>query len=137
MPLQYVLSSSTKRRASALMRDVGADVVFTHAPVDYMADHEETSRIVREAAFASTIPNWVAGTSTPLKAMPAVIYADPIDIMDHFGRRTAARHQPRHKRFRHVHRTHQVYLEDRIEHCKVGIDGGRNAVNAGIGEHEG
>lgn len=84
-----------KRRASALMRDVGADVVFTHAPVDYMADHEETSRIVREAAFASTIPNWTCSLNgkpaTPLKALPAVIYADPIDLTDHYGRRLPAR----------------------------------------------
>ncbi|HEX7900916.1 MAG TPA: PIG-L deacetylase family protein [Planctomycetota bacterium] len=89
--LQLGYGPEPKRRVSALMRDVGADVVFTHAPVDYMADHEETSRIAREAAFASTIPNWIAGASTPLKAMPAVIYADPIDLTDHFGRRMPAR----------------------------------------------
>ena len=93
--LQLGYGPEPKRRVSALMRDVGADVVFTHAPVDYMADHEETSRIAREAAFASTIPNWTASLngkpSTPLKVMPAVIYADPIDLVDHFGRRTSAR----------------------------------------------
>jgi LmbE family N-acetylglucosaminyl deacetylase len=112
-----------KRRASALLRDVGADVVFTHAPVDYMADHEETSRIVREAAFASTIPNWTAqlngAPSTPLKAMPAVIYADPIDLVDHFGRRTPARQvvditstMPLKEKMLACHASQKVWLKD-------------------------
>jgi len=53
--LTIVYNEATKRRASALLRLVRPDLVIVPSPVDYMADHEETPRIVREAAFASTV----------------------------------------------------------------------------------
>jgi 4-alpha-glucanotransferase len=49
----------------------------------------------------------------------------------------AARHQAGDEGLRHVHRTHQVDLHYFVEHFEVGIDRRRNAVDAGIGEHEG
>ncbi len=61
-----------------------------------MADHTESARIAREAAFASTIPNWKASfRGKPVKAgskMPAILYADPIDHVDALGRRVPARY---------------------------------------------
>jgi LmbE family N-acetylglucosaminyl deacetylase len=69
------------------------DLVIVPSPVDYMADHEETPRIVREAAFASTVRNWKASlrgrSPRPCTKLPAILYADPIDNVDHFGRRVA------------------------------------------------
>jgi LmbE family N-acetylglucosaminyl deacetylase len=92
--LTVVYSEATKRRVSALLRLVRPDLVIVPSPVDYMADHEETPRIVREAAFASTVPNWKASLGgrrpPPCAKLPAVLYADPIDLLDHFGRRVAA-----------------------------------------------
>jgi LmbE family N-acetylglucosaminyl deacetylase len=94
--LTIVYNEKTKRRVSALLREVRPDLVIVPSPVDYMADHEETPRIVREAAFASTIPNWKASLGgrrpRPCDALPAVLYADPIDNVDHFGRRVPARY---------------------------------------------
>ena len=92
--LTIVYNETTKRRVSALLRLARPDLVIVPSPVDYMADHEETPRIVREAAFASTIPNWKASLGgrrpPPCKKLPAILYADPIDHVDHFGRRVAA-----------------------------------------------
>ena len=92
--LTIVYNDTTKRRVSALLRLVRPDLVIVPSPVDYMADHEETPRIVREAAFASTVPNWKASLGgrrpRPCATLPAILYADPIDNVDHFGRRVAA-----------------------------------------------
>jgi LmbE family N-acetylglucosaminyl deacetylase len=92
--LTLVYDETTKRRVSALLRLVRPDLVIVPSPVDYMADHEETPRIVREAAFASTIRNWKASLGRrrlrPCAKLPAILYADPIDNVDHFGRRVAA-----------------------------------------------
>ena len=92
--LTIVYNDATKRRVSALLRLVRPDLVIVPSPVDYMADHEETPRIVREAAFASTVPNWKASLGgrrpRPCAKLPAILYADPIDNVDHFGRRVAA-----------------------------------------------
>jgi LmbE family N-acetylglucosaminyl deacetylase len=94
--LTIVYGEATKRRVSALLRLVRPDLVIVPSPVDYMADHEETPRIVREAAFASTVPNWRASLGgkrpPPCDKLPAVLYADPIDNIDHFGRRVRARY---------------------------------------------
>src|SRR6266446_8737220 len=94
--LTLVYDETTKRRASALLRLVRPDLVIVPSPQDYMADHEETPRIVREAAFASTIPNWKASLGgrrpRPCEKLPAILYADPIDNVDHFGRRVGAQY---------------------------------------------
>lgn len=94
--LTVVYNAATKRRASALLRLVRPDLVIVPSPVDYMADHEETPRIVREAAFASTVPNWKASLRgkrpRPCAKLPAILYADPIDNVDHFGRRVPAQY---------------------------------------------
>ena len=80
----------SKRRLTALLREVRPDLVIVPSPVDYMTDHTETPTIVREAAFASTIPNWKAG-GAPCTKLPAILYADPIENMDLWGNRVPAR----------------------------------------------
>jgi LmbE family N-acetylglucosaminyl deacetylase len=92
--LTIVYDEASKRRVSTLIRKVRPDLLITHPLADYMADHEETSRLAREAAFASTMPNWKAAKSRarPCAALPAILYADPIDNVDHFGQRVPARY---------------------------------------------
>ena len=53
-------SERHKRIVTGLLRAVRPDLLITHPPVDYMADHEQTSYLARDAAFGSTIPNWKA-----------------------------------------------------------------------------
>ncbi len=78
-----------KRIVTGLLRAVRPDLLITHPPVDYMADHEQTSYLARDAAFGSTIRNWTSlppvgiRTRTPAPlcaALPALLYADPIDL---------------------------------------------------------
>src|SRR6266545_2413478 len=88
--LTIVYSESAKRRVTELIRKMKPDLLISHSPDDYMADHVETSKIAREAAFASTIPNWRAGRSRPLAAIPAILYADPVETVDMYGRRAPA-----------------------------------------------
>ena len=92
--LTIVYDEPHKRRVTALIRKVRPDLVITLSPFDYMADHTETPRIVREAAFASTIPNWEASLNgskpPPCGKLPAILYSDPVDHVDHFGKRVPA-----------------------------------------------
>ena len=89
--LCIVYSEKAKRRVSGFLRIARPDLLLLPSPVDYMADHEETPRIVREAAFAATIRNWKASfdgrSAPPCDTLPAVLYADPIDGIGHDGRR--------------------------------------------------
>jgi N-acetylglucosamine malate deacetylase 1 len=89
-----------KRLVTGLFRSVRPDLIVTHPPVDYMADHEQTSYLVRDAAFGSTIPNWKAlppvgvrarKPAPPCAALPALLFADPIDLATAAGGRAAAR----------------------------------------------
>jgi len=74
-------------RACSLLRRVEPDVVITHSPCDYMLDHEETSRVARAACFNAPIPNAPAADgSVPIRAIPALYYADPVEGVDALGR---------------------------------------------------
>ena len=90
-----------KRIVTGLLRAVRPDVLITHPPVDYMADHEQTSYLARDAAFGSTIPNWQAlppiGVRSrkalpPCEALPALLFADPIDLATPDGSRARAQY---------------------------------------------
>lgn len=94
--LTVAYSEGSKRIVTGLLRAVRPDLMILHAPECYMADHTESSRISREAAFASTIPNWKASfkgkPAKPCEKMPSILYADPVDHVDHLGRPVAARY---------------------------------------------
>lgn len=67
----------SRRRITELLRWAGADIVITAAPIDYHPDHEAVSRLVRDACFASTVPNYATGPSAPLAAIPHLYFMDP------------------------------------------------------------
>ena len=94
--LTIAYSEASKRVVTGLLRAVEPDLMILHSPDCYMADHTESSRIAREAAFASTIPNWKATfkgkPARACKKMPAILYADPVDLVDSLGRRVPARY---------------------------------------------
>src|SRR5436309_2125317 len=75
-------------RVTRLLRAVRPRIVLTHSPADYMLDHEMTSTVVRAAAFAAPIPNFLrdAGLGPPLEHIPHVYYCDPIEGKDLLGR---------------------------------------------------
>lgn len=89
-----VFGERTTRDVTALVRAVEPDMVLTHAPHDYLADHEETSRIVRQACFAAPVPNFetsgLFGDAGPTARIPHLYYCDPVEGIDNFGRPVAA-----------------------------------------------
>ena len=73
-----------------LLNAVRPRVVITHSPEDYHLDHEQTSHIVRAAAFAAPIPNFLhrpghAEPHPPLDRIPHLYYCDPLEGVDAFG----------------------------------------------------
>jgi LmbE family N-acetylglucosaminyl deacetylase len=77
----------TLERVTRLLRAVKPDVVLTHSPADYMLDHEMTSTVVRAAAFAAPIPNFLRDRDLgpPLPHIPHLYYCDPIEGKDLLG----------------------------------------------------
>ena len=76
------------RCATSLVRKLKPDIVITHPPVDYMLDHEETSKLARSACFNAPIPNAPTMDEKLPTAdkIPHLYYADPPEGIDIFGR---------------------------------------------------
>ncbi|MFA6560398.1 MAG: PIG-L family deacetylase [Verrucomicrobiia bacterium] len=86
--LEVEYSDAYRRRAVRVMREVNPTIVFTHPPMDYLIDHEETSRLVRNAAFIGPVPNYDCGAAVPpTSKMPYLYYANAVGRRDIFGRR--------------------------------------------------
>ena len=89
LDLRVMYTEAALEKVVQLLRRVRPAVVFTHSPDDYHLDHEQTSRLVRAAAFAAPIPNFLyhpALKSAALSAIPHVYYCDPVEGKDVFGR---------------------------------------------------
>ncbi|MDO4557842.1 MAG: PIG-L family deacetylase, partial [Planctomycetia bacterium] len=54
-------------------------LVFTHAPRDYMCDHEQTSYLARSACFGYGTPNVSYVPLRPGTKVPHLYYCDTID----------------------------------------------------------
>jgi len=88
--LSIVDDNEHRRRVTEALRRTRPDIVLTAPPVDYMSDHEMTSRLVRDACFNAPIPNYTTGSqdpAAPIEDIPHLYYVDPIEGTDHAGRR--------------------------------------------------
>lgn len=86
--LSLVIDDASRRRVTEVVRRVHPDIVITAPPVDYMSDHEMTSRLVRDACFNAPIPNYLTQQWDPaptLSRIPYLYYVDPIEGTDYFG----------------------------------------------------
>lgn len=84
--LEITFDNDARRRVAAMLRRIDPAVVFTTPPVDYMADHEITSRLVRDACFNAAVPNYATeGGESPTSAIPTLYYSDAIGGHDLFG----------------------------------------------------
>lgn len=87
--LQIVLDNDGRQRVTELIRRVRPDIVITAPPVDYMSDHEMTSRLVRDACFNASCPNYVThqwDPADPTEKIPHLYYVDAIQGIDYYGR---------------------------------------------------
>ena len=53
------------------------DFIITHSPEDYMPDHTAVSRLVFDASFTATLPNYKTKYNKPAKLVP-IYYMDTI-----------------------------------------------------------
>jgi LmbE family N-acetylglucosaminyl deacetylase len=77
----------SRRRTTELVRAARPDIVITAAPADYHPDHEATSVLVRDALFASSVPNYDTGPAPALDSIPHLYFMDPIEGRDRAGNR--------------------------------------------------
>jgi len=84
--LEVTYNDEYRRRAVRVMREVNPAIVITHPPMDYLVDHEETSRLVRNAAYIGPVPNYDCGSSAnPTSKIPHLYYANAIAGKNIFG----------------------------------------------------
>jgi LmbE family N-acetylglucosaminyl deacetylase len=86
--LCIVQDNDGRRRVTEALRRARPDIVLTAPPVDYMSDHEMTSRLVRDAGFNSTVPNYSThqwDPAPPLEKIPHLYFVDPLEGTDPFG----------------------------------------------------
>jgi len=79
---------ASRRRVVELLRIVQPELVLTASPVDYMADHEAASVLVRDACFGAPVKNFHTGSSNPappLPAIPHLYFMDPLGGVDRNG----------------------------------------------------
>jgi LmbE family N-acetylglucosaminyl deacetylase len=85
--LEVTYNDEYRRRAVRVMRAANPTIVLTHPPMDYLVDHEETSRLVRNAAYIGPVPNYDCGAPTPpTSRIPHLYYANAIGGRDIFNR---------------------------------------------------
>lgn len=60
-----------------LVRSARPDLVITHAPNDYMPDHNEVSKLVFDATFTASLPNYRPETAAH-GIVPALYYMDTL-----------------------------------------------------------
>ena len=81
----YILyARDTINKATALIRKVRPDIVFTASPNDYMVDHEMSSKIVQTSCFGAGIKNMDVAEE-PYEVVPHLYYVDALEVKDIFG----------------------------------------------------
>jgi len=62
-----------RKKVIQIIREVKADLIVTHRPNDYHADHRATSLIVQDAAYLVRVPN-ILPLTPRLEADPVIVY---------------------------------------------------------------
>ncbi|MCD6415693.1 MAG: PIG-L family deacetylase [Planctomycetes bacterium] len=85
--LEVEYSAEYRRMAVRILREVNPRIVFTLPPMDYLADHEQTSLLVRNASYIASVPLYDCGAALPPMAhFPYLYYWDASGGADIFGR---------------------------------------------------
>jgi LmbE family N-acetylglucosaminyl deacetylase len=79
----------SRRRVTEFLRRIAPAMILTAPPADYIADHEMTSLLVRDACFAAPCPNYQTRQWEPaaaLEKIPHLYFVDPLEGVDREGR---------------------------------------------------
>jgi len=80
-----VYDKPTVQKVIDLFRRLAPSLVFTHAPKDYMVDHEMVSLMARAASFMYGAPNASAHARLDRSTVPYLYYCDPVEGIDPLG----------------------------------------------------
>ena len=85
--LEVEFNNFYRKITTRVIREVDPLIVLTLPPMDYLADHEQTSCLVRNAAYIASVPLYDCGVSTtPIKRFPYLYYWNAANLTDIFGR---------------------------------------------------
>lgn len=73
----YDNNKESRDKVVDIIKRVNPDFIITHDPDDYMPDHNATSRLVFDACFAATLPNYHTPTEGHAKMVP-IYYMDTL-----------------------------------------------------------
>jgi LmbE family N-acetylglucosaminyl deacetylase len=78
----------SRRRVTEQVRRSRPDIILTAPPVDYLCDHEATSRLVRDACFTAPLTNYATRRWEPAPALskiPHLYFVDALEGQDRDG----------------------------------------------------
>ena len=85
--LEVEYNNHYRQLAVQVVRKVNPDIILTLSPSDYLIDHEEASRLVRNAAFIASVPLYDCGLPLPpADKIPHLYYWNAVGGIDIFGR---------------------------------------------------
>jgi len=84
--LEVEYNAAYRKMATRVMREVDPLVVLTLPPMDYLPDHEQTSLLVRNAAYIASVPLYDAYGAQATRRFPYLYYCNASGLTDIFGR---------------------------------------------------
>lgn len=88
LDLAIFVDDPSRRKVTWALRRHRPEIVLTASPVDYHCDHEATSKLVVDACFGCSAPNYDAsayGSDPALPAIPHLYFMDPTEGRDRDG----------------------------------------------------
>ncbi len=79
--------SPSRKRVTEFLRSIRPQMIITASPNDYLTDHDNSSALVRNAAFFAPVRNYATGSAAPMDGIPALYYCDPLEGIDVLGQR--------------------------------------------------
>ena len=73
----YEGSKAARDKVAAIIREEDPDFIITHNPDDYMPDHTAVSKLVFDASFCATLPNYEGKHEKSAKVVP-IYYMDTL-----------------------------------------------------------
>jgi len=89
LDLAIFVDDASRRKVTWALRHFRPDIVLTASPVDYHCDHEATSKLVIDACFGCSAPNYSVsrfGGDPALPAIPHLYFMDPTEGRDREGK---------------------------------------------------
>jgi len=73
----YDGNKEARDKVVKVIKEVNPDFIITHAPNDYMPDHTAVSRLVFDASFTATLPNYMTEVKGRARLVP-IYYMDTL-----------------------------------------------------------